>query len=36
MDLGLADKSAVVLASTAGLGLAVVEALLGGASRSSL
>ena len=28
MDLGLADKSAVVLASTSGLGLAVAEALL--------
>lgn len=36
MELGLGDKAAVVLASTAGLGLAVAEALLAEGARVAL
>ena len=36
MDLGLADKSAVVLASTSGLGLAVAQALLAEGARVAI
>ena len=36
MDLGLADRSAVVLASTSGLGLAVAQALLAEGARVAI